>query len=80
VGPWVGLLGTWYKYITGEQSPDGIKLTARVDAASSDAINNTDRVYFIRAHDDKLSFKSPGVFVPMTGAMSVVEFEMVKAD
>jgi len=68
------------KYVTGEQSSDGIKLTARVDAASSEAINNADRVYFVRAHDDRLSFKSPGVIVPMTGAMSVVEFEMVKAD
>jgi hypothetical protein len=55
-------------------------LTARVDAASSEAINNTNRVYLVRAHDDRLSFKSPGVIVPMTGAMSVVEFEMVKAD
>jgi hypothetical protein len=68
------------KYVTGEQSPEGIKLTARVDAASSEAINNTDRTYFILAHGDRLSFKSPGVIVPMTGATSVVEFEMVKAD
>jgi hypothetical protein len=68
------------KYVTGEQSSDGIELTARVDAASSEAINKTDRIYFIRAHDDRLSFKSPGVIVPMTGAMSVVEFEMVRAD
>jgi hypothetical protein len=27
-----------------------------------------------------LLFKSPGVIVPMTGATSVVEFEMVKAN
>jgi hypothetical protein len=68
------------KYVTGEQSSDGIKLTARVDAASSEAINNTDRIYFVRAHGNRLYFKSPGVIVPMTGATSVVEFEMVKAD
>ncbi|HLQ89287.1 MAG TPA: lipocalin-like domain-containing protein [Xanthobacteraceae bacterium] len=68
------------KYITGEQTPEGIKLTSRVDAASSEAINNTDRVYFIRANGDRLFFKSPGVIVPMTGATSVVEFEMVKAN
>ena len=68
------------KYVTGEQTPDGIKLTSRVDAASSEAINNTDRVYFIRATGDRLLFKSPGVIVPMTGATSVVEFDMVKAN
>ena len=68
------------KYVTGEQTPEGIKLTSRVDAASSEAINNTDRMYFIRAIGDKLLFKSPGVIVPMTGATSVVEFEMVKAN
>jgi predicted regulator of Ras-like GTPase activity (Roadblock/LC7/MglB family) len=68
------------KYATGEQTADGIKLTSRVDAASSEAINNTDRVYFIRANGNRLLFKSPGVIVPMTGATSVVEFEMVKAD
>jgi len=68
------------KYVTGEQTPDGIRLTSRVDAASSEAINNTERVYFIRANGNRLMFKSPGVIVPMTGATSVVEFEMVKAD
>jgi hypothetical protein len=30
------------KYAIGEQTPDGIRLTAHVDAASSEAINNTD--------------------------------------
>src|ERR1700722_1668144 len=35
------------KYVTGEQSSDGIELMARVDAASSEAIDNTDRVYLI---------------------------------
>jgi Lipocalin-like domain len=30
------------KYAVGEQTPDGIRLTAPVDAASSEAINNTD--------------------------------------
>jgi len=68
------------KYATGEQTPDGIRLTAHVDAASSEAINNTDRVYLMRVNGNKLMVKSPGVIVPMTGATSVVEFEMVKAD
>jgi hypothetical protein len=29
---------------------------------------------------DKMMVKSPGVIVPMTGATSIVEFELVKAD
>jgi Lipocalin-like domain len=68
------------KYVTAEQTPEGIKLTARVDAASSEAINNTDRVYLMRVNGNTLTAKSPGVIVPMTGATSVVEFEMVKGD
>jgi lipocalin-like protein len=67
-------------YTTAEQSEDGIKLTAHVDAASSQAIYGTDRVYFVRVNGDRMVLKSPGVIVPMTGQMSVVEFEMVKAD
>ncbi|HEX3417463.1 MAG TPA: lipocalin-like domain-containing protein, partial [Stellaceae bacterium] len=55
------------KYTTTEQSAEGIKLTAHVDAASSQAIFDTDRVYFIRVSDNKMMVKSPGVIVPMTG-------------
>jgi hypothetical protein len=68
------------KYTTGEQTADGIKLTAHVDAASSQAIFDTDRVYFIRVDGDKMSVKSPGVIVPMTGETSIVEFDLVRAD
>ena len=68
------------KYTTAEQSAEGIKLTAHVDAASSQAIFDTDRVYFIRVDGDKMIVRSPGVIVPMTGATSIVEFELVKAD
>jgi hypothetical protein len=68
------------KYAIGEQTAEGIKLTARVDAASSQAILDTERVYFIKVDGDKLTVKSASVIVPMTGAMSVVEFELVKAD
>jgi len=68
------------KYTTAEQTEEGIKLTARVDAASSQAIFDTDRVYLIRVDGNKMMVKSPGVIVPMTGATSVVEFDLVKAD
>jgi hypothetical protein len=68
------------KYTTAEQTAEGIKLTAHVDAASSQAIFDTDRVYFIRVDGDKMKVKSPGVIVPMTGAKSIVEFELVKAE
>jgi hypothetical protein len=56
------------------------KFAMNVDAASSQAIFDTDRVYFVRRDGDKITFKSPGVIVPMTGATSIVEFEMVKSD
>jgi hypothetical protein len=68
------------KYAAAEQTADGIKLTARVDAASSQAIFETDRTYFLRMDGDKLIVKSPGVIVPVTGQTSIVEFELVKAD
>ena len=68
------------KYTTAEQTAEGIKLTARVDAASSQAIFDTDRVYLIRVTGNKMMVKSPGVIVPMTGQTSVVEFELEKAD
>ena len=68
------------KYTIAEQAPEGIKLTAHVDAAASQAIFDTDRVYFIRVNGDKMIVKSPGVIVPMTGQTSVVEFELVKSD
>ncbi len=66
------------KYTIAEQTAEGIKLTAHLDAASSQAIFDTDRVYFIRFEGNKMTVKSPGVIVPMTGATSIVEFELVK--
>jgi hypothetical protein len=68
------------KYTMAEQTTEGIKLTAHVDAASSQAIFDTDRVYFLRIEGNKLVVKSPGVIIPMTGQTSIVEFELVKAD
>jgi hypothetical protein len=68
------------KYATADQTPDGIKVTAHVDTASSQAITGTDRVYFMRVDANRLVVKSPGVIVPMTGVTSVVEFELVKAE
>jgi hypothetical protein len=68
------------KYSTAGNTPDGIKVTAHVDTASSQAITGTDRVYFMQVYGNKLRVKSPAVVVPMTGATSVVEFELVKAE
>jgi hypothetical protein len=68
------------KYTIAEQTAEGIKITAHVDAASSQAIFDTDRVYFWRRDGDKMIVRSPGVIVPMTGKTSIVEFELVKAD
>jgi hypothetical protein len=68
------------RYTTREQAVDGVKVTAHVDTASSQEIVGNDRVYFMRVDGKKLTVKSPGVVVPMTGATSVVEFELVRAD
>ena len=67
------------KYTVGEQTSDGIRITAHVDAASSQAIVGNDRIYFVRVRGNKITFKSPGVIVPMTGKTSVVEFEMTRS-
>jgi hypothetical protein len=67
------------KYTTDDQSAEGIKLTAHVDAASSQAIFDTDRIYFIRVDGNKMMVKG-NVIVPMTGQTSVVEFELVRSD
>ena len=67
------------KYAVGEQTSDGIKITAHVDAASSEAIVGNDRLYFVRVDGNKVTFKSPGVIVPMTGKTSIVEFEMTRS-
>jgi len=67
-------------YSTEGQTPEGIKLIAHVDAASSQAITGTERAYFMRVEGDKLKMRSPGVMVPMTGKTSVVEIELVRAD
>jgi hypothetical protein len=66
------------KYSTAGNTPDGIKVTAHVDTASSQANTGNDRVYFMRVDGNKLIVKSPGVVVPMTGAKSVVE--LVKSE
>jgi hypothetical protein len=67
------------KYTTAEETAEGIKLTAHVDAASSQAIFDTDRVYFIRVNDNKMMVRGT-VTVPMTGQKSVVEFDLMKSD
>ena len=68
------------KYAVGKQTPEGIEITAHVDAASSQAIVANDRHYFVRVNGDKLTFTSPGVIVPITGKTSVVEFEMTRSE
>jgi Lipocalin-like domain len=68
------------KYSTGEQTAEGIKVTAHVDTSSSQAITGHDRVYFIQVNGNKMTVKSPGVVVPMTGALSVVEFDLLRSD
>ena len=62
------------------QTPDGIKITIHVDAASNQALTGTNRVLYARVDGDKLTLKSPAILVPTSGLMSVVQLEFVKAD
>ncbi len=69
------------KYIADPTpTPDGVKLTIRVDAAANQALAGTDRVLFARVEGDKLTLKSPAIVIPTTGQTSVVQLEFVKAD
>ena len=68
------------KYLTANDTRQGITFTTHIDTASSQAITGDDRVFFIPLEDNRLVMKSPGVVVPMTGATSSVEIELVQAD
>jgi len=61
-------------------TPDGIKITIRVDAAANQALTGTDRVLFVRVDGDKMTLKSPAIVVPTTGQTSAVQLDFVKAD
>ena len=62
------------------QTPDGMKVTIHVDAAANQALTGTDRVFFMRVDGDKLTLKSPAVFVPMTGSTNAVELHLVRTE
>jgi hypothetical protein len=62
------------------QTPDGIKITIHVDAASNQALNGTNRILYCRVDGKKLTLKSPAIVVPTSGLVSVVQLELVKAD
>ncbi len=62
------------------QTPDGMKVTIHVDAASNQALTGTNRVFLMRVDGDKLTLKSPAVFVPMTGSTSAVELHLVRTE
>jgi hypothetical protein len=62
------------------QTPDGIKITVHVDAASNQALNGTNRVFYARVDGNKLTIKSPAIVIPTTGLTSIVQLELVKAD
>ena len=67
-------------YTIGEQSPDGLKATARIDTASSPALPGTHRVYFMKVAGNKLTMKSPRAIEPVTDLTSAVVIELVKAE
>jgi len=67
-------------YTIGEQSQDGLKVTAQVDTASSPALPGTHRVYFMKVEGNKLTMKSPRAIEPVTDLTSAVVIELVKAE
>ena len=62
------------------QTPDGIKITIHVDAASNQALTGNDRVLYARVDGNKLRLKSPALVVGTSGVTSVVELEYAKAE
>jgi hypothetical protein len=59
---------------------EGIKVIIHVDAASQQALTGTERVFFVRVEGNRLTLKSPSVFVPMTGSTTAVQLEFVRAE
>ena len=66
--------------VDSAQTPDGIKITIHVDAASNQALTGTNRVFYVRVDGNKMSLKSPTLVVGTSGVTSVVELEYVKAE
>ena len=62
------------------QTPDGIKVTVHVDAASNQALTGTNRVLYSRVDGNKMSVKAPVLVVGTTGVTSVVQLEYAKAE
>ena len=61
-------------------SKDGLKVTVRVDAAANEALKGRERVWFARVEGNRLKVSSPALLVPMTGLISNVELEYIKAE
>lgn len=61
-------------------TPDGVKVTIHVDAAASEAINGTERVFFELVDGNEMIVKSPLALIPATGLKSAVELHYVKAE
>jgi Lipocalin-like domain len=64
------------------QTPDGIKISIHVDASSSQALTGTERVFFMRVDDHKLTARSPSLLIPMSGLTltGILQLEFEKAD
>jgi Lipocalin-like domain len=62
------------------QTPDGIKITIHVDAASNQALAGTNRVLYARVDGKKMTLKSPTLVVGTSGVTSFVELEYAKVE
>ena len=62
------------------QTPDGIKITIHVDAASNQGLTGKDRILYARVEGNKMIVKSPALVVGTSGVTSVVQLEYVRAE
>ena len=62
------------------QTPDGIKITIHVDAASNQGLTGKDRVLYARVEGNKMIVKSPALVVGTSGVTSVVQLEYVRTE
>jgi Lipocalin-like domain len=62
------------------QTPDGIKITIHVDAASNQGLTGKDRILYARVQGNKMIVKSPALVVGTSGVTSVVQLEYVRAE
>jgi hypothetical protein len=62
------------------ETPAGIKVTIHVDAASNQAITGTNRSFFMRVDDNKLTIETSTTVNAITGVTAFAHLEFANAD